>query len=74
MNVHSRTEMYFCTVEGCERNKAGVEYSQICRGKEKGFIRIDNCRRHLRTVHGFSAEEATRCVVAQGGGVGRFRG
>jgi hypothetical protein len=74
MNVHSRTEMYFCSVEGCERSKAGVGYSQAQRGKGEAFIRIDNCRRHLRTVHGFSAEEATRCVVAQGGGVERFRG
>ena len=41
-------------------------YSQCRRSKGKGFIRIDNCRRHMRTVHGFSAEEARRCVVAQG--------
>lgn len=73
MNIHSRTEIYFCSVEDCERSKAGVGYSQVPSRKEKGFIRIDNCRRHLRTVHGLSAEEATRCVVAQGGGVGRCR-
>jgi hypothetical protein len=74
MNVHSRTEIYFCSVEGCERSMEGVGYSQAQRGKREAFIRIDNCRRHLRTVHGFSAEEARRCVVAQEGRLGRARG
>ncbi len=41
-------------------------YSQGRRAKEKGFIRIDKCRQHVRTVYGFSAEEARRCVGAQG--------
>lgn len=48
-------------------------YSQGRRVKRNGFIRIDNCRRHLRTVHGFSAEEARRFIVTQGGGLGRER-
>jgi hypothetical protein len=52
MNVHLKTELYFCSVDGCGRARG------------KGF-RDDNCRRHLISVHGFSAEEARECVREQ---------
>ncbi|PMD30454.1 hypothetical protein L207DRAFT_592578 [Hyaloscypha variabilis F] len=57
LNVHLNTNVYYCSVKGCERGLGG---------KGKGF-RNDNCRRHLVKVHGFTAEEARRCVEKQEG-------
>ncbi|KAE9372565.1 hypothetical protein N431DRAFT_243588 [Stipitochalara longipes BDJ] len=58
INVHLKTKLYYCSVDGCERALGG---------KGKGF-RNDNCRRHLVKVHGYTTEEAKACVNDQENG------
>jgi hypothetical protein len=60
INIHLRpdlrSEMYYCSVNGCGRSVGGVG---------QPFGRHDNFKRHLTGQHGFSDEEAQACVEAQ---------
>jgi hypothetical protein len=46
---HFNTEKYYCTVESCNRSM----YGDLGNGG-RHFTREDNCRRHLRKIHGMA--------------------
>ncbi|KAH7360243.1 hypothetical protein BKA65DRAFT_181116 [Rhexocercosporidium sp. MPI-PUGE-AT-0058] len=61
---HFSTEKYYCTTIGCSRSingGAGNINGGLC------FKREDNCRRHMRNVHGVSGTDGVAAESLSGG-------